>query len=60
MKSPFKGGFEITQVFGANPQIYKEYGFKGHEGIDLVPKDNDWDVMCVEGGQNKRKSLNKK
>jgi len=51
MKSPFKGGFEITQVFGANPQIYKEYGFKGHEGIDLVPKDNDWDVMCVEGGE---------
>ena len=24
----------ITQGFGANPQIYKKYGMKGHDGID--------------------------
>lgn len=25
----------ITQKFGVNPQVYKKYGMKGHDGIDL-------------------------
>lgn len=27
--------FYITQPFGANPENYREFGFDGHEGIDL-------------------------
>lgn len=25
----------ITQGFGKNPQLYRKYGLKGHDGIDL-------------------------
>lgn len=25
----------ITQVFGVNPQVYSQFGLKGHDGIDL-------------------------
>ncbi len=32
---PFlKGDYRITQVFGNNPDYYKQFGFAGHEGID--------------------------
>ena len=48
--APFKGGYKITQVFGNNPDYYKPFGFAGHEGIDLIPADNDWNIYCVEGG----------
>lgn len=26
----------ITQVFGANPQVYNKFGLPGHEGLDFV------------------------
>ena len=25
----------VTQEFGANPKVYKQFGLKGHNGIDL-------------------------
>lgn len=33
----FDEPFEVTQKFGVNPQNYIKYGFKAHEGIDLIP-----------------------
>jgi murein DD-endopeptidase MepM/ murein hydrolase activator NlpD len=37
--SPLPGTPLITQGFGQNPDIYKQFGFDGHEGIDFgVPE----------------------
>lgn len=37
--SPLPGKPLITQGFGQNPDIYKQFGFLGHEGIDFgVPE----------------------
>lgn len=32
---PLPGTPRISQGFGQNPQIYSQFGFKGHEGIDF-------------------------
>ena len=50
MNLPFKSGFEITQLFGVDPQYYSQSGLKGHEGLDLIPTDNDRDLYAVESG----------
>lgn len=36
---PLRGRVRITQMFGENPGRYRPYGFRGHEGIDLVSND---------------------
>lgn len=51
MKVPFKGGYKITQGYGENPDYYKQFGLKSHEGVDLIPEDSDWDVYAIEGGE---------
>ena len=30
----------LNQAFGSNPDIYKQFGMKGHNGFDLYAKDN--------------------
>lgn len=30
----FIGNFPKTQIFGARPEYYKQFGLKGHEGVD--------------------------
>lgn len=50
MSKPFNKGYKITQLFGANPSYYSQWGFKGHEGIDLIPLDSNWNVLCMEDG----------
>lgn len=30
--------FKITQLFGVNPRMYKRFGLKGHNGLDLRTK----------------------
>jgi murein DD-endopeptidase MepM/ murein hydrolase activator NlpD len=30
-------GFRITQQFGEHPEVYKQFGHLGHNGIDLSP-----------------------
>jgi len=49
----------ITQYFGENPQIYKQFGLNGHNGIDLVWYGNEYfdnyvfavfPGLCVEVG----------
>jgi murein DD-endopeptidase MepM/ murein hydrolase activator NlpD len=32
---PLDGPRVVTQAFGARPEVYAQYGFPGHEGIDL-------------------------
>jgi murein DD-endopeptidase MepM/ murein hydrolase activator NlpD len=36
--SPIAGVNRITQVFGARPEVYAQFGLKGHNGIDLTPR----------------------
>lgn len=50
MQIPFANGFTLTQGFGENPQNYTQYGLKGHEGLDMVPKGTDSKVYAVEAG----------
>lgn len=49
LQAPFPG-YCVTQAFGADPDYYKPFGFKGHEGVDLVPRGADWTVHAVEDG----------
>jgi len=50
MQSPVKKIY-ITQIFGANPASYAQFGLKGHNGIDFrafLPNGN----RCYAGGQS--------
>ncbi|HYD35568.1 MAG TPA: M23 family metallopeptidase [Vitreimonas sp.] len=53
--TPFKGGYRLTQTFGKRPEYYRQFGFNGHEGLDLVPLVNkvleDKDIYAVEDGE---------
>jgi len=31
------GGFRRTQKFGERPEVYRQFGHKGHNGIDFAP-----------------------
>lgn len=35
LRLPFAGKFPVTQLFGANPQIYSRFGKPGHNGLDF-------------------------
>jgi len=48
--SPFRSQYKITQLFGANPDYYKQFGLTAHEGIDLIPTTGDWEVLALEDG----------
>lgn len=50
MQSPVKKIY-ITQIFGANPDAYAKFGYKGHNGIDyraFLPNGE----RCYEGGKS--------
>jgi hypothetical protein len=50
MQSPVKKIY-ITQKFGANPEVYSKFGYKGHNGIDyraFLPNGE----RCYEGGKS--------
>lgn len=32
----FIGNFRVSQLFGANPYMYKRFGWRGHNGIDFA------------------------
>ena len=36
MVRPVEEKYRISQAFGLNPQIYKRFGMKGHNGIDYA------------------------
>jgi septal ring factor EnvC (AmiA/AmiB activator) len=50
MQKPFDGEFEITQIFGVNPQDYAQFGLKGHNGIDYALS-NGTKVLAPHGGK---------
>lgn len=48
--SPLKGEPPfITQEFGKNPQIYKQFGLKGHNGLDIRAKSGTQLYAPIEG-----------
>lgn len=61
--TPFKRGYLITQLFGVNKAYYSQFGLAGHEGLDLVPTDengkvlnfvagtDNWDILAIEDGE---------
>lgn len=50
MRKLFRSQFKVTQGFGVNPEYYKQFGLKAHEGIDLIPTGTVWDVFALEDG----------
>lgn len=61
---PHKGVNRITQWFGENPQIYKQFGLKGHNGIDYgLPQGTElvavYDGQVVEVGDQGRSGYGK-
>ena len=48
--SPFRGGHTITQRYKERPEYYTQFGLRGHEGIDLVPKSGSWEILSLEDG----------
>ncbi|MCA9868585.1 MAG: M23 family metallopeptidase [Anaerolineales bacterium] len=50
---PVDGARMVTQAFGARPEVYAQYGFPGHEGIDLRATLNA-PVRAVTGGSVSR------
>ena len=50
MRNVFKSNHRVTQKFNERPDYYKQFGLKGHEGIDLVPTGSDWTVLCLADG----------
>ena len=50
MQSPVKKIF-ITQIFGANPNAYAQYGLKGHNGLDFRAFNPDGS-RCYEGNKS--------
>lgn len=51
MKSPFWSEPRVTQEFGENAEYYKQFGLKGHEGIDMVPTGKNWQIIAVAPGK---------
>lgn len=50
ISSPFNT-YIITQGFGENPGSYDQYGYPGHNGIDLWTSEDPALIMCVCEGQ---------
>jgi septal ring factor EnvC (AmiA/AmiB activator) len=50
MRKPFSGEYSLTQVFGVNPQMYAQFGLKGHNGLDYgLP--NSTKVLAPHNGK---------
>jgi murein DD-endopeptidase MepM/ murein hydrolase activator NlpD len=45
----FIGNFGVSQYFGANPQMYKQFGWKGHNGLDFRCPTGTQLISCVNG-----------
>ena len=64
---PIEGKVRITQRFGLNPEIYKQFGLAGHNGIDftgemagvLVPVYSPFEGKIVEVGDEGNKGYGK-
>jgi Peptidase family M23 len=54
----FSMGYQVTQNFGENPQIYSKLGMIAHNGIDLIPADGSFGaaIYCPVKGTVIKKS----
>jgi hypothetical protein len=57
---PFKSGAIITQLFGEHPEIYQKFGLAGHEGVDLIPRDSNWNILAIADGEVVRMAFSAK
>ena len=48
VKDLFIGDFSISQFFGKNPEIYKQFNIKGHNGIDFRTPNGTPLVCCFD------------
>jgi murein DD-endopeptidase MepM/ murein hydrolase activator NlpD len=46
----FNSKFRITQLFGENSSYYSQWNLRGHEGLDLVPLGEDWNLLSIIKG----------
>jgi murein DD-endopeptidase MepM/ murein hydrolase activator NlpD len=64
---PVKSPCRITQHFGARPEVYKQFGLRGHNGVDftgarpgeLVPVFSPYDAVVHEVGDQGDKGYGK-
>src|SRR3990167_6123949 len=49
IEKPFKGNYKVSQIYGVNPQNYKQYGLNGHEGIDYACSTGTEILACDSG-----------
>lgn len=48
LKDVFIGDFRMSQAFGLNPQMYAQFGMKGHNGIDWACPNGTQLVCCFD------------
>lgn len=46
---PFRGSYNVTQRFGANPKSYERFGMDGHNGVDWAVPDGTELLTPVNG-----------
>lgn len=49
LQPPTATPFRITQVFGARPEYYAQFGLPGHEGVDIGGNDGDLIFAAADG-----------
>lgn len=50
MGKPYKGKYEITQMFGENKEYYSKFNLKGHEGMDFGAREGDKRITAIFSG----------
>lgn len=49
LRPPIDPPMRITQVYGARPEYYAQFGLDGHEGLDMGGKDGDPIYAAADG-----------
>lgn len=49
LRDLFIGNYKVSQLFGKNPAMYQQFGWKGHNGTDFACPTNTKLISCVDG-----------
>ena len=49
LSQPFRGTWRITQYFAVNPQVYRQFGLDGHNGVDFGINSGTEILAAVDG-----------